>query len=53
MVHTSPMPPAKTGVAEQTVRRVPKPLISRNERLRSPEMTDKAGVAGMIERQKP
>lgn len=53
VVHTSPVPPAKTGVAEQTARRVPKPLISRNDHLRSQEMTDKAGEAGMTEWQKP
>lgn len=47
------MLPAKTGMDELTARRVPKPLISRNECLRSQEMTDKAGEAGMIEWQKP
>ena len=53
VVHTSPMPPAKTGVDKQTSRRVPKPLISRDECLRSQEMTDKAGEAGMLEWPKP
>lgn len=47
------MPPVKTGMDELTARRVPKPLISRNECLRSQEMTDKAGETGMIEWQKP
>lgn len=52
VLHTL-MPPAKTGMDELTARRVPKPLISRNECPRSQEMTDKAGEAGMIEWQKP
>lgn len=44
-MHTSLMPPAKAGVEEETARRVPKPLISRYDCLRSQGMTDKVGEA--------